>query len=102
MSLGYPHPDYLLEILTPQQLQEWEAFYELEPWGVYRDDLRNGVLCSLVFNALRGKGSRYKAASDFVLKFGGVERQDSKQMAATMRAWAVSTGGKVHELRIAA
>lgn len=76
--------------------------YELEPWGVYREDLRNGVLCSLVYNALRGKGSRFKSAVDFLLKFDGIQRQTPEEMAAAMKAWAVSSGGKVHDLRIAA
>lgn len=27
LDLGYPHPDYLLPLLTSRQLAEWEAFY---------------------------------------------------------------------------
>jgi hypothetical protein len=41
--LGFPHPRYLLPLLTPQDLIDWQARWELQPWGELRQDLRNAV-----------------------------------------------------------
>ena len=30
MDLGYPHPDYLLPLLSSKQLSDWEAFYLIQ------------------------------------------------------------------------
>jgi hypothetical protein len=38
--LGLPHPDYLWELLTWQQWQDWRERWFACPWGDYRDDLR--------------------------------------------------------------
>lgn len=42
--MGWPHPDYLLQVLTVDQLTEWAAFYSLEPWGFEVDERRFGML----------------------------------------------------------
>jgi hypothetical protein len=34
------HPDYLLSNLTAEQWRGWEDFYEQEPWGEQRQDMR--------------------------------------------------------------
>lgn len=34
------HPDYLLGRLTWQQFEDWNRYYEQEPWGDIRADLR--------------------------------------------------------------
>lgn len=38
--LGYPHPDYLWEVLTWEQWQDWRRRWFECPWGDYRDDRR--------------------------------------------------------------
>lgn len=40
LSLGLPHPDYLLGLLSWQQVEDWRQYYEQEPWGEDRADLR--------------------------------------------------------------
>lgn len=44
--MRFPHPDYLLPLLTWEQFSEWKAFFLLAPWGEGRDDDRLTVLCS--------------------------------------------------------
>lgn len=51
---------------TPAPLwAEWQAYYELEPWGDERADLRSGLIAATVHNVWRGKGARAKTALDF-------------------------------------
>ena len=41
--VGVVHPDYLLQPagpLTWEQMIDWLALYDLQPWGDQRDDLR--------------------------------------------------------------
>lgn len=42
--------------LTAEELLEWETLYAIDPWGEYRADLRNGLLCSLTDACHRAKG----------------------------------------------
>jgi hypothetical protein len=51
LQLGLPHPDYLIKQLSCSQFNEWMLYYQAEPWGEYRDELRNGKLCALIHNA---------------------------------------------------
>lgn len=53
--LGYPHPDYLLRLLTARQLLDWiEYGRRVGRFGVDRDDLLWGLLTWTVGNAWGG------------------------------------------------
>lgn len=52
--------------MSSSELVEWEASYDLEPWGDARRDLMDAVLTSLV---ARIGGSKKAQASDFLPKF---------------------------------
>jgi len=45
-----PHPDYLLDLLTSEQLSEWEAYDRLEPVGEYRREYHIAMIASLIHN----------------------------------------------------
>ena len=45
----------LNEEITVAQFLEWQAYHALDPWGEYRDDLRMGVLASILVGAF-GRG----------------------------------------------
>ena len=51
-----PHPDYLLEILTPRQIDDWAAFNELEPIGTYSQDLVVGQVTATIVDAMAAMG----------------------------------------------
>ena len=51
LALGWPHPDCLLDALTPEQFAEWADYYNLEPWGFEVEDLRVGILASTIARA---------------------------------------------------
>lgn len=50
LKLGIPSPRILAEILYPEEIIAWQAFYMLEPWGCDVDDYRFGKVVA----ALRG------------------------------------------------
>jgi len=51
-------------------LREWQAFYELEPFGEIRGDLRAANICLTIAQAMGGKkgGGKFKL-QDFMLDF---------------------------------
>lgn len=56
LELGYPHPDYLLEELTPDQWFGWLAYFGIDgPVGPQRGDLQAGIIAAAVKSFLTGK-----------------------------------------------
>lgn len=60
-----PHPDHLLDALTPEQLGEWAEYFNEEPWGFPAEDLRLGILAS---TTARAAGAKDVAPRDFMLR----------------------------------
>ena len=61
-------PRELLTSVTSSELNELLAFYHLEPFGAYRDDLRAGVVASAVYNAARtSNDQKIWRADEFLL-----------------------------------
>lgn len=59
----------LLHNISSQELTEWMVYYELEPFGEERADLRAGIISSTIANANRSKNSRVYKPVDFIPKF---------------------------------
>jgi len=55
-TLGCVSRAELYDRLTAEELQEWEALYQIDPWGPERADLRIGILCALLDACHRTKG----------------------------------------------
>ena len=52
--------------LGSDELTEWMAFYQLEPFGEMRADLRSGVVAATFANAHRTKDARAFTPEDFM------------------------------------
>lgn len=65
LALGFPHPRYLRDCLTSQDITDWLAYEALEPFGASREDVRSGLMVSMYYNAHRKNGSPTKAWYDF-------------------------------------
>ena len=48
----------MLGEISSAQFAEWMAYSRLEPWGEDRDDLRMGIVASVIANSNRGKGKK--------------------------------------------
>jgi hypothetical protein len=61
----------MLAEMTAPELREWQEYYDLEPFGEERADLRMGILASLIANVNRSsKSSKTYTAKDFMPRFG--------------------------------
>lgn len=70
---------HLLSSISSKELSEWAVYYELEPFGEERDDLRMGVISSTIANVNRSKNSKVYKPQDFIPKFGEQHRQTWQQ-----------------------
>lgn len=57
----------MLSEMTARQFDEWQAFYQLDPWGEERADMRAAMLTSRIYNALRDKNGQGYTVYDFLL-----------------------------------
>ena len=75
----------------------WRAYYEIEPFGEERADLRAAIIAMTIANVFRGRGRSYKA-EDFMPDFDRrVRRQTNEQMWAILCVVAGMQNRKVAE-----
>jgi hypothetical protein len=65
LALGMPVRE-LLQRIGSDEITEWMAFYQMEPFGDMRADLRSGVIASTFANANRTKHTRPFTPEDFM------------------------------------
>jgi len=76
LHLGFPHPDFLTHILTPEQVDEWWAYYVTEPFG---DDWeRTAMLCAITANT-SGATRKSLKVKDFMPTFNLGTEQPAKK-----------------------
>jgi len=69
-ELKCPHPEFLGEILTLRQVNDWIEHYAREPWGFPVDDTRAALLA---FTVARSAGSKRARLDDFRLRINGAQ-----------------------------
>mgnify|MGYP000046381597 CR=1 FL=1 len=88
----------LLSRISSRELSEWMAFYELEPFGDERADLRAGIVASTVANANRDpKKSKPYAPQDFLPRFEGGRGDEApgwQKLLAKVKMLHAAFGGK--------
>ena len=87
----------MLAAMSSQQLAAWQAFYDLDPWGEQRADLRNGIVAHVTANAFRSKTSRTFTPSDFMPKFDAEPAKPLDWQEAKSKMFAV-LGSKVRKV----
>lgn len=97
MALGKTLKQLYREI-DSAELSEWEAYYNLEPWGTPRADVRAGIVASTIANVNRGKDTKAFVYSDFVLKskleLGHEARYKQKQSSKQISSILLAAGKK--------
>lgn len=63
------------------------AFYNIEPFGEERDDLRAGMIASPLINLWSKKGSKRVKPSDFIMRFDPKEPQTPETMKALLKGY---------------
>lgn len=67
-------------------MAEWLAYFQLEPWGEERADLRAGIVASTIANVNRpAKRKQAYAPKDFMPRFGA-EPEDAETTALRLMA----------------
>jgi hypothetical protein len=56
--LKYPHPDYLLPLLTASQLAEWRAVDAIEPLGNQQTNILLAEVASFLYSRYRDPAKR--------------------------------------------
>jgi hypothetical protein len=66
----------LLASTTSRELAEWMAYEQLEPFGEFRADLRNAMLCQTIILANGGKADIRQFITDFDRPWKEVPKKD--------------------------
>jgi len=69
----------MLSSMSSSEFAEWVAYYQIEPWGETRADLRSGIVASTIANVWRGKGKKAYSADEFIPDFEKARRATGKQ-----------------------
>jgi len=85
--------------LTSEELTEWAAFYEVEPFGTYAEHLRFASIYALIANIHRKKGARAVRIEDLMPKPPTEDRRAGRQSVEEQKsifkgiaAWAKKQG----------
>jgi len=60
----------MLRRMSSSEFCEWQAYYNIDPFGSEREDLRAGAMTSPLINMWLKSGSKKTKASDWIMKFG--------------------------------
>lgn len=74
----------LLDKIDIEELDDWKAFFELEPFGSWTENLNAGMIASLIYNSNRGKHSVTMDMYDMAL--GDYKKPVKKQSISEMNA----------------
>ena len=89
--------------MSSRELTEWMCYYEQEPWGEERADLRAGIIASTIANANRAPKKRKKpfTPTDFMPKMDRATRPaqdaaepDANRLLHVVEQWNAALGGK--------
>jgi hypothetical protein len=85
--------------MSSSEFTEWQAYYDIEPFGEERADLRAGTIASPLVNLWQGKGAKRSKPSDWLMEFGEQEPQSPEDIAFVLQA--VVSSYKARERRTA-
>lgn len=80
----------LLTDLDAAELQDWFAYYALDPWDEQRADLRAGTIAAVIANTNSKK--KFKP-SDFMPKYEPAKKQTPADLKAMAMRWHAVLGG---------
>ena len=82
--------------MEARELQEWMAFFAMEPWGAVRADYRSGVVAATLVNVNGGKkGKKPDQADDFFnlyTKHSNRKQTNQQQISIMQKIAAVQNG----------
>jgi hypothetical protein len=94
LSLGVWNVDAMLRAMTLKQLEMWQAYEALEPFGERRADYRAASICQYVFNMAVAVKDR-RPLKDFLLEAEEEvvkPKQTWQEQELIMKMWAGTAG----------
>lgn len=82
----------LEETLSAREFVEWNAYFQIEPFGTHRDNIHAGIIASAIYNVNRGKHSPAINPGDFIIR--DVESRRRMESDKTLKALKLLSGGK--------
>jgi hypothetical protein len=77
----------MLESIPEWKFRRWMAYYQIEPWGEERADLRSAIVASTVANAMAGRRSKKFKPKDFMPFYESAQTpRDHQRILETMAA----------------
>ncbi len=83
LALGRPVGE-LKRTISSREFTQWLAFYRLDPFGGYRQDVHAGIIASTIANVNRSRKTKAFKVEDFVV--GWNEPPKPKQSVQSMKA----------------
>lgn len=77
--MGGRLPSEIRAVATSSDITDLLAYWQLEPWGPWRDNLHAAQIASILFNAHRGRNTKPSRPGDFFYR-------DPERVAANQRA----------------
>jgi len=86
----------LLAQIPASELTEWQAYYNIEPFGEVRADSRAAIIASTVANTARDTKRKPKpfTPAEFMPKFGKRKPKSAADLLALARMANAALGGK--------
>jgi hypothetical protein len=84
-----------LAVISSEELTEWAAYFELDPFGSYRSDLQAALVSSTIANVHATKGHRF-SPKDFMLRFQSDPEPASVMSGAAVLAMFRAIDGGAH------
>lgn len=79
------------ERMSPKEFVDWEAYYQLEPWGAWRSNRDVAQIAALMYNIHRGKGTPAAHISDYIYEDPALTAEKQAQkFIATLKGMARS------------
>lgn len=94
LALGQPVRQ-LLAAIGSDELTEWMAFYQLDPFGDMRGDYRSGVVASTFANAHRADGVKPFTPEDFMPFVDRREKMESDEVQVNVHKFKAMFAHKV-------
>ncbi len=80
----------MLAEIDARELAEWEAFYNIDPFGEGRDDLRAGIICSTIHGMAGKIANKAMAPADFMPFLTKPEREPQSPEEQQMLCGAIA------------
>lgn len=54
--------------MSARELDDWAAYWQIEPWGAWRDNVHAGLVAAVIANVHRGRGVPAFSHANFMLQ----------------------------------